>query len=71
METALADPPASVPLVGFLVELAVFGSVTVALFAAGHRVLAVAFVLLVAALWIGSVGIVLWGTRTAAKRRPP
>jgi membrane-associated phospholipid phosphatase len=26
---------------------------------------------LVAALWIGSVEIVLWGTRTAAKRRPP
>ena len=47
METALADPPASVPLVGFLVELAVFGSAAVALFAAGHRVLAVAFVLLV------------------------
>jgi hypothetical protein len=37
----------SVPLVGFLVALAVFGSAAVALFATGHRVLAIAFVLLV------------------------
>ena len=36
----------SVPLVGFLVELAVFGSAAVALFATGYRVLAVAFVIL-------------------------
>ena len=45
----LAAPRAtvSVPLVGFLVELGVFGSAAVALFATGHRVLAVAFVLLV------------------------
>jgi hypothetical protein len=39
--------PVSVPLVGFLVEVAVFGSAAVALFATGHRVLAIAFVLLV------------------------
>jgi hypothetical protein len=37
----------SVPLVGFLVELAVFGSAAVALIATGPRVLAVTFVLLV------------------------
>jgi Protein of unknown function (DUF2568) len=37
----------SVPLVGFLVEVVVFGSAAVALFATGHRVLAIAFVLLV------------------------
>jgi hypothetical protein len=37
----------SVPLIGFLVQLGVFGSAAVALFATGHRVLSVAFVLLV------------------------
>jgi hypothetical protein len=36
-----------VPLVGLLVELAVLGSATVALFATNHRVLAVTFVVLV------------------------
>lgn len=48
---------AAVPLVGFLVTLAMFGSAAVALFGTGHRVLAGAFVLLVA---VNSILVRLW-----------
>jgi hypothetical protein len=41
------DAPVSVPLVRLGVKLMVFGSAAVALYASGHRVLAIAFVLLV------------------------
>jgi hypothetical protein len=40
--------PVSVPLVGLGVKVIVFGSAAVALYATGHRILAIAFVVLVA-----------------------
>jgi len=39
--------PVAVPLLGLGVKLTIFGSVAVPLYASGHRVLAIAFVLLV------------------------
>jgi hypothetical protein len=40
--------PVSMPLVGLGVKVIVFGSAAVALYATGHRILAIAFVVLVA-----------------------
>jgi hypothetical protein len=44
---AVRGAPVSVPLVGLGVKLTIFGSAAVPLYASGHRVLALAFVLLV------------------------
>jgi hypothetical protein len=44
---AASRAPASVPLVGCGIKLVVFGSAAVGLYATGHRVFAITFVLLV------------------------
>jgi Protein of unknown function (DUF2568) len=50
--------PVSVPLVGLGGQLLVFGSAAVAVYATGHRILAIAFAVLVV---VNSVLVRLWG----------